>query len=262
MGVKGAHMVSASYLKAWSDDRHRVDVIDLEQGRGFTTAIGNATVVSYAYQPDLLKHDLEGEFAGIETHGMRAIHKARYGHPLSSLEKANVVAFLNMHLDRGRYADQTQIRTPAVVLKTDGEVENVELNLGDRLRLSQSMTEVLRLDSLGLERWPWAVHEATGLITGDGAVLLWRAERARDSKIVTVSFPISPTQLLVIGRDISSSEHMNIRVSMNSRRWLVGGYGTLEKDRAKIFEAGRFRQPLVRQDNPQPAVESAKIPNR
>ncbi len=48
MAVKRAHMVSRSYLQPWGDDRGIVEVIDLEHGLGFRTAIVNATVASRA----------------------------------------------------------------------------------------------------------------------------------------------------------------------------------------------------------------------
>lgn len=139
--VKRAHMVSRSYLRAWADSRNRVDVLDIEQGRGFTSAIGSATVVSYAYDPAVLTHDLEREFSGIESNGAPAIAKLRHGHQLSRDEMKDMTAFLDMHLERGRYADQTGIRTPAVLVKTDGSAEDAQFNLGDRLLLSRYMEE-------------------------------------------------------------------------------------------------------------------------
>jgi hypothetical protein len=146
-----------------------------------------------------------------------------------------------MHLDRGRYADQTKIRIPAVVLKTGGRIEHAELTLGDRLLLSQSFKDVLRLTALGLEQWPWQVREEKGLITGDGAVILWRPTEGADMS--TVSFPLSPTQLLVIGHnlpdDVRFSPVLNPRLAENSRRWIVGARGTLNFKQAGVIAAGR-----------------------
>ena len=101
-----------------------------------------------------------------------------------------MIAFLDMHLDRGRYADQTKIRAPAVLLKTEGRIENAELTVADRLLLSGFIQDVLRLTTLGLEQWPWQVREVKYLATGDGAVLLWRPTDGAD--ISTISFPLSP----------------------------------------------------------------------
>lgn len=147
--VKRAHMVSRSYLRAWADERNRVDVLDIQQGRGFTSAIGNATVVSHAYEPEVLPHSLEGEFDRIESRGVPAIVKLRARHAPTASDKDDVIAFLDMHLDRGRYADQSEVRTPAVLVKTDGSSEDASLSLGDRLLLSRHMEGVVRLAALG-----------------------------------------------------------------------------------------------------------------
>ncbi len=62
-----------------------------------------------------------------------------------------MVAYIDMHLDGGRYTDQTKIRTPAALFKTNALVEVDELTFGDRLLLSQSLLDVIRLTALGLE---------------------------------------------------------------------------------------------------------------
>lgn len=54
MGVKRGHMVSKGYIEAWADSRNVVDVIDIQDRRGFPTSIHNATVVSYVYDPKVL----------------------------------------------------------------------------------------------------------------------------------------------------------------------------------------------------------------
>lgn len=115
--VKRAHMVSKGYIRAWADAGGRVDVLDLEQGRGFSSAIGNATVVSYAYDPEVLTHDLESDYARIEGRGIPVILKLSDRQMLTPDEQSAMAAFLDMHLDRGRYADQTKTRTPAVLVK-------------------------------------------------------------------------------------------------------------------------------------------------
>ncbi len=235
--VKRAHMVSKGYLRAWADERNRVEVLDLQHGRGFTSGIENATVVSYAYDPAVLTHDLERDYARIEARGLPAILKLRHGHTLTAAEKSDMVAFLDMHLDRGRYADQAEIRTPAVLLKTGGGFEDAELNLGDRLLLSQSLRDVIRLRTLGLEQWPWQVREARGLATGDGAVLLWNPTAGADTS--TVSFPLSPTQMLVIGQDLADDLRLNTLLASRSRRWVVGFPGTLNWAQAAVIAARR-----------------------
>ena len=237
MTVKRAHMVSKGYIRAWADTKGRVDVLDLEHSRGFPSAIGNATVVSYAYDPAVLTHDLESDYARIEDRGIPVILKLRDRQTLTPAEQSAMVAFLDMHLDRGRYADQTKIRTPAVLLKTGGQVEDAELTLGDRLLLSQSLQDVIRLTELGLEQWPWRVREARALATGDGAVLLWRStERA---EVSTVSFPLSPARLLIIGDDLPDDARLNTLLAMNSRRWIVGVLGTLNLNQAAAIAARR-----------------------
>lgn len=239
MNVKRAHMVSKGYIRAWADANDQVDVLDLEHVQGRTSTIANATVVRYAYEPQVLSHDLESDYARIESKGIPAIRKLCNENSLTSAEQSAIVAFLDMHLDRGRYADQTKIRTPAVLLKTGGQLEDTELNVGDRLLLSQSFHEVTRLAALGLEQWPWRVRQAQHLATGDGAVLLWRPTDG--AEISTVSFPLSPTQMLVIGQDLADDVRLNTLLAMNSRRWIVGVKGTLNLERAALIAARRSK---------------------
>ncbi|MFJ8895204.1 hypothetical protein ACIRCZ_11490 [Leifsonia sp. NPDC102414] len=66
-------MVSKSYIRGWADARGRVDVLDIQHGRGFPSSIENATVVSYAYDPGVLTHDLENDYARIENRSIPAI---------------------------------------------------------------------------------------------------------------------------------------------------------------------------------------------
>lgn len=240
MNVRRAHMVSKSYIRAWADARGRVDVLDIQDGRGFPSSIENATVVSYAYDPEVLTHDLEDDYAGIESRATPALLKLRYGHALTPAEQRAVVAFLDMHLDRGRYADQAKIRTPAVLLKTGGLIEHAELNLADRLLLSQSLRDVTRLTTLELEQWPWRIRDAQGLATGDGAVLLWNPTHG--AEVSTVSFPLSPTQLLVIGEDLPDDVPLNPLLAKNSRRWIVGSVGTLNLSQAAVIAARRSEE--------------------
>lgn len=225
MVVKRGHMVSEGYLKAWADERNLVDVIDIQHRRGFPSSIKNATVVSYVYDPNVLTRDLEDDYSRIEYAGIPVTVKLREGaQSLTVEERSAMIAFLDMHLDRGRCADQTKLRVPAVLVKTGGDFEDAELALGDTL--SQALPEVLRLSTLGLEQWEWKVLEANGLATGDGAVLLWQA--TKDAGVCTVSFPLSPTRLLVIGQDLPDELPLNARVAANSKRWVVGERGTLD----------------------------------
>lgn len=227
MRVKRAHMVSRAYLKPWADKGGYVEVIDIQDRRGFTTNITNATVVSYAYEPDLLNRDLEREFAEVEASGAPALAKLRYGHSLSDEEKSHIVSFLDMHLQRGRYADQTKARTPAIVLKENGKTEKTELNLADRLMLSQHMEGPVRLGSLDIEAWKWTIHRTENLATGDGAVLLWKEQE--EGALTAVTFPLAPDQVLLIGSptDLRFLAALNARLADNSRKWIVGQRGSL-----------------------------------
>jgi len=230
MSVKRGHMVSKGYIRAWADRRNVVEVIDIQDRRGFPTSINDATVVSYVYDPEVLAHDLEMAYSHIEDVGIPVMVKLREGgHSLTDTERDSMIAFLDMHLNRGRYADQTKLRAPALVLKSGGEVEKAELHLGDVLLLSQSHPEVTTLRTLGLGLWEWKVWPVEGLVTGDGAVLLWGSS-PKNAEICTVTFPISPTQLLVIGRDLPDGMPMNDRIASNSRRWIVGSRGSLNLD--------------------------------
>lgn len=233
-------MVSKGYIRAWADKRNVVDVLDLQDGRGYPSSYVSATVVSYAYDPNVLTHNLERDYSLIEAAGTPALVKMREGEPLTTTEAHAVIAFLNMHLDRGRYADRTKVRAPAVALRADGRIEQRELALGDALLLSQSFQDVLRLTTLGLEQWPWQVREARGLATGDGAVLLWRATHG--AEISTISFPLSPTQLLVIGEDLPDDVPHNRRLAENSKRWIVGTRGSLDFSKAAVIAANRSQK--------------------
>lgn len=232
MKVRRAHMVSRGYLDPWADQKGRVDVIDIEQGRGFKATINNATVVSYVYEPSVLTVNLEAEFGRIESAATPVFVKLREGAKLGENDKRSVIKFLDMHLERGRYADQAKISTPALVLKTGGRVEEVELKLSDRLLLTRYMDGPIRLSTRGLENWSWTLYKRVGLVTGDGAVLSWRETETGD--LCTVTFPISPTQMLVIGKEIPLHTPINDNVVKASRRWLVGEVDALPKDQSAI----------------------------
>ena len=59
-----------------------------------------------------------------------------------------------------------------------------------------------------------------GYPRGDRAVLRWRATDGADMS--RISFPLSPTQLLVSGEDLPDDVRLNTQLAMNSRRWIVG----------------------------------------
>lgn len=226
MGTSLGHMVSRGYLAAWADKRNTVDVIDIQGQRGFPSSIFTATAVSDVYNPEVLTHDLEDTYSKIETDGIPVIVKFRDGpQSVTAAERDAMIAFLDMHLDRGRYAHRAKVRAPAQVLRRGGQVEKVELNLGDALLISQNHPDVLRLKTLGLGDWEWRVWTVEGLVTGDGAVLLWTLPGG--SEICTVTFPLSPTRLLIIGRELPDGVRMNDRVTSNSNRWIVGARGSL-----------------------------------
>ena len=90
MTVKRAHMVSKGYIRAWADERNIVDVLDLQDGRGYPSSYLSATVVSYGYDPKVLTHDLEQDYSYIENSGTPAIVKLRNGHTLTAAERSAV----------------------------------------------------------------------------------------------------------------------------------------------------------------------------
>lgn len=220
-------MLTKSYIRAWADEGNRVDVIDLGRNHGYPSSVNKATVRNYAYEPNVLTHDLEQEYSVIESRGMQAITRLRADDPTLDEETvAAMIAFLDMHLDRGRYADQAEVHTPAIRLKMDGTIEEVELNAADRILLSQSMQEVIRLKELGLESWEWQILPGE-YVTGDGAVLVIHENKS--APVCTVAFPLSPTQLLFIGKPFDRPAYVNLTIASNCRRWLIGYPGTLRK---------------------------------
>lgn len=227
-------MVSRKYISAWADEKKIIDVIDFEGSRGYSISYERATRVNYAYEANLLEQtDLEGEFSRIESDAIPAFVKLRNDELIDRDEQHSVIAFLDMHLERGLYADQTKIPTQAVAVMIDGTSKPITLGLADRLIFSRYMEGASRLADHGLEEWPWTVYEGGGLVTGDGAVLRW-AESKENSALRTVTFPLSPTRLLVIGHPIDESIPVNEVLARNCRRWLVGRKDTLTKDSAVL----------------------------
>lgn len=233
-------MVTKSYIKAWADERNVVDVLDVQEGRGYLSAIGDASVVSYVYEPEVLGHDLESAFSVIEGSGVTAMGKLRAGEEMTLPDLTAVIAFLDMHLHRGRYANRVGARQPALLYMVDGSVREAELNYGDLLSLAHHHPDTLRLTSLGLEQQVWKIYPIEGLWTGDGAVLLFAPGGGQEP--TSIAFPLSPTQLLVIGDDLPEDIDMNRLIGLRSRRWVVGQRGTLPIDAVKRIKAQRAAQ--------------------
>ena len=221
-------MVTKAYISAWANEKNVVDVLDVQDGRGYPSSVENASVVSYVYDPAVMTHDLEGAYAGIESKGFSAFTKLRAGDDVTPDDMDAVITFLDMHLHRGRYADRASVRVPAVLIMNDGSIDDAELKLGDMLLLSHQQPDTLRLTSLGLPKWTWQIYPIDGLYTGDGAVLLWRPNA--DHELTTITFPLSPTQLLVIGDGLPENIDMNRFLVRNCRRWIVGQRGSLPLD--------------------------------
>lgn len=222
MGVKRAHMVSRSYLRGWADGDDCVRVLDLDRGRSLTQKTNQATVVSYAYNTKHTIVDLEAEFGRIESDGVPAMRSLAEGTPINLRGQEAVVAFLDMHLERGRFADQTKHVARAVAGGLKIEPQLVEMGLGDRLALSRVVdAQAVRLLPLGITNWRWRVESIEqGLATGDGAVLLWTDPS--DGALETVTFPLTSTELLVVGADLQAPRaRLNFAIGLNCRRWIV-----------------------------------------
>jgi Protein of unknown function (DUF4238) len=231
--TKRSHMVTEKYLEAWADERNVIDVRDLQERKGYYNAIANASVANYVYDAAVLSVDLENRFAEIESDGISAIRKLRRGvTELDPREAEAIIAFLDMHYLRGRLADRvdhTQQATTVSVDLTTGESTSREtdLKLGDMYELIRQHPDTLRLANLGLERWEWNIVGGwEQLVAGDGAALVWALDPNSDA-ITSVTFPISPTQLLVIGADIPGDAPVNAHVVDKSRRWVFGKKDTL-----------------------------------
>lgn len=230
-------MITKGHLAAFANERNVVDVLDVLEGRGYPSSIENATVVSYVYDPAVFTHDLEKRFAAIEDKGVGALNRLRNGEVPTIGDQLAVIEFLDMHLHRGRYADRAGDSQPAILFKTDGTVEEAHLNYGDLMSLAHDHPNTLRLIGRDLEQWQWQIYTTTNLWTGDGAVMLWRLDA--DHKLSTVTFPLSPTQLLVIGEDIPTDFDMSRAIATRSRRWVIGPRGALPIEAIKRMKAER-----------------------
>ncbi|WP_162000767.1 DUF4238 domain-containing protein [Bifidobacterium tibiigranuli] len=235
-------MIPRSYLDGWADGKGMVDVADLAKGRSTTTAIINATVVSYAYRTEILSTDLEGQFAKVESAGISALRKLRRTDTLTQGEIRAAIAFLDMYRERGLYADQAKTQTPAVLLMQDRSLQEAELSLGDRMVLASYMNETVEFDQLGIETWPWSIWDCTNALTGDGALTLWR--EANSTAVTTITFPLSPTKILVIGRKLSRSVDINLVTVLKSRRWLIAQRGMFDEKKISLIAKNHNPGPL------------------
>ena len=233
--TRRGHMITKGHMAAWANARNIVDVLDVQEGRGYPSSIENATVVSYVYDPSVLAHDLELRFSKIEDRGVSALNRLRAGIDPYPGDPEAIIEFLDMHLHRGRYANKAGDSQQASLFMTDGSVQESELNYADLLSLAHDHPDTLRRPTLGMETWPWQIYTTTNLWTGDGAVMLWRPNA--ESELATVTFPLSPTQLLVIGDDVPTDFDMGRAIARNSRRWVIGEKGTLPIEAIRRMKA-------------------------
>lgn len=241
--VKSPHMVSSGYISAWADKKNVIDVLDLEEGIGYHKSYKKATVVNYVYEPALFNYDLEGEYARIERAGIRVIRMLRDGLEPTVEEQAQLIDFLEMHRFRGRYADRAGVRVPGIAVTTDGTAKDIELRLGDMTLLTRDREPGPKLTELGLERKNWTVWEVDDIPTGDGAVMLWGSSSATGADSVSVvTFPLSPTQLLLIGDELPEGVPFTTRLAMNCRRWIVGKKDSLNFKQAAVIAAERAKE--------------------
>jgi len=220
--VKRAHMITRAYLASWANERGHVHVWDGENEISRPQPLANATVVNYAYRPLVTNFDLEADYARIENRGIPALRSLATGGAPNREGRDALVTFLDMHLERGRYADQAKVRVPAAMGSTTAPVQMVDMALGDRLTFARDVdTDAVRLRRLDLEKWRWRVHHVeSGLVTGDGAVLLFRARSGEG--VGAVTFPLSPSRLLVIGDALDGlSFPINLLIANACRRWLI-----------------------------------------
>lgn len=229
-------MVSSGYISAWADDKNVIAVLDLEKGIGYHKSFKKATVVNYVYEPALLTYDLEGDYARIESAGIDVIRKLRGGLELTDGERTRLVEFLEMHRYRGRYSDRAEVSVPAVALMTSGATRDVNLRLGDMMLLTRNQEPGPKVTELGLEQWAWTVWEVDDIPTGDGAVMLWTSSsEASADHVSVVTFPLSPTQLLLIGDELPNAVPFKMRLAMNCNRWIVGKKGSLNFQQAAVI---------------------------
>lgn len=222
MSVKRAHMITRGYLEAWTNDRGLLHVWDAENRINGVQSLNNATVVSYAYRTEVTSFNIEADYSRIESGSLPALRNLATGGGPNRDGRAAIIQFLDMHLERGRYADQAKVTVPVALGSINAPVKIMDMGLGDRLTFSRDIdTDVVRLSTLDLERWRWRVYEVeSGLVTGDGAVLMF--QQTTGAPVNAVTFPLSFDKLLVIGDGIDGlALHINQLISSKCRRWLV-----------------------------------------
>lgn len=229
MTVKRAHMVTRGYLAAWANGRDLVFVADAEAKRGGVRSLRDATVVSYAYRTEMTTLDLEAEYGRIESDAVPALKNLAQGGSVDSKGVAAIIRFLDMHIERGRWADQAAVRVPVGVATVGidhpgSDFRMAQMGLGDRLVLSRNEDLApggLQLSDMRVERWRWRVVPVdSGLVTGDGAVIVGRPHDG--APVNTVCFPLSPTRLLVVGNGLDGATvPVNAIIASQCRRWLV-----------------------------------------
>lgn len=221
--VKRAHMIPRGYLTAWTNDRGMLFVTDKENAMSREMSLSSATVVRYVYEAPATVIDLEHEFSRIESRGIPAIRRLAGDDDLNREGKLALVQFLDMFAKRSLGADQTKVRPPMVKLKMGSmDAELGQFTLGDRLVLSDAFGgDGPTLQERGFQSGRWCVTDVPdGLITGDGAVIEWQISSEAVSRVVT--FPLSPTRLLVMGQGGDTRElNVNRAVLDRSRRWLI-----------------------------------------
>jgi hypothetical protein len=220
--VKRAHMITRAYLEAWANSRGLLHVWDAENGINRPTSLTNATVVSFGYKTSISLVDVEAKYAQIESKAIPALRNLAQGGTITTDGQLAIVDFLDMHFERGSFADQSKVKTPVWRIGGPQRIEEVDMTVGDRLVLADELSRnLIRLYSLHIERWRWRVIDVREeLVTGDGAVLPFR--KTYNGPIITVTFPLSATKLLVIGEGLPSvPRHFNYLIVNRCRRWLV-----------------------------------------
>lgn len=216
-------MITRGYLEGWANDRGLVYVFDAEAEVHGPRALSSATVVMYAYRTEHTTLDLEHEYSKVEGEGVAAIRMLAASGALSKEGQGALVRFLDMFLERGFSADQAKVRVPVGIGDfVGGDLRMETLGMGDRLVLSRSMDENrISLAALKIEDWTWRVIPVdSGLVTGDGAAILWNGTAG--GPLAAVTFPLSPTRLLVIGDLLMGVPvPFNQLVANRSKRWLI-----------------------------------------
>ncbi len=206
----------------WADKNGDIYVADIQNERALILRASNATIVKYAYQTAVLKHDREAHYSQIEARGIRAIRAACTNPEFSQSDRRDLTDFMDMFIERGLYADQNDLSVSVIRGSFDSdEFEEVEFNLGDMISLHKDLNASdVTLRDAGIENWNWAVVEQPHpMMTGDGAVICIK----RDEHLTTVVFPLSPFMLLVVGEvqhDLSFS--VTNYIAQVSRRWIIG----------------------------------------